>query len=305
MRLRQCIHHFRAIHTSTPLRRSSVVPLAHEIHHGVNSLNSPSRASHDNNPIIFLHGFLGSKRENKAVSRLLARDLSRQVFALDLRNHGDSAHHPVHNYMDMALDVEAFIKTHGFRSVSLIGHSMGAKTALALSLHAPDLISTVVAIDNCPITLPIPADFQKCIDALAEVNNVRIKTHSEGERILARYEESAAVRLWLLSNFIKDPRHAPYLKLRLPLDILGNALDALGDFPYRLTESKAVRFSKPTLFLRAHQSHYIPDDALPLTRSFFPNSRVVDMDCGHWIVQDRPEEFRLVVVDFLRGRGYR
>lgn len=65
----------------------------------------------------------------------------------------------------------------------------GAKTALTLSLHAPDLISNVVAIDNCPISLPIPPDFQKYIDALAEVNKARIKTHSEGERVLAKYEE--------------------------------------------------------------------------------------------------------------------
>lgn len=67
--------------------------------------------------------------------------------------------------------------------------SRGAKTALTLSLHAPDLISNVVAIDNCPISLPIPADFQKYIHALAEVNKARIRTHSEGGRILAKYEE--------------------------------------------------------------------------------------------------------------------
>lgn len=112
-------------------------------------------------------------------------------------------------------------------------------------------------------------------------------------------KKSAAVRLWLLSNFIKDPHHAPYLKLRLPLDTLRNALDALGDFPYpppptlsSESDSGAVKFPKPALFLRSHKSHYIPDEALPLTRSFFPQLRIVDMDCGHWIVQDRPEEFR-------------
>lgn len=105
-------------------------------------------------------------------------------------------------------------------------------------------------------------------------------------------EKSAAVRIWLLSNFVRDREHAPYLKLRLPLDILGNALDVLGEFPYASSALELVKFPKPTLFLRSHRSHYIPDDALPLTRSFFPKSRVVDMDCGHWIVQDRPEEFR-------------
>ncbi|KAL5358363.1 Alpha/Beta hydrolase protein [Aspergillus floccosus] len=297
MALNQCLKHLRALHTSIPSQRH-VVPLAYEVHGRVR----PNSSHHD--PIIFLHGFLGSKRENRRVSRLLAHDLSRPVFALDLRNHGDSAHHPIHNYMAMALDVESFIKTHGLKRATLIGHSMGAKTALALALHSPAMISNVIAVDNGPIRLPIPAEFQRYLVALAKVQQSQIKSHAEGDRILADYEaassrsrktlycvnmlQSAAIRLWLLSNFIKD-RHESYLKLRLPLDILNTALGPLGDFPYM---NEPVKFHRPTLFLRAHQSHYIPDHALPRVQNFFPQARVVDMDCGHWIVQDRPEEFR-------------
>ncbi|EED21200.1 alpha/beta hydrolase, putative [Talaromyces stipitatus ATCC 10500] len=294
MTLRQCMKYSRSLHTSSPLN-PSVAPLACEIHHGGIHNNKHSQADH-RVPIIFLHGFLGSKRENRLVSRLLARDLSRQVYALDLRNHGDSGHHTIHNYMAMALDVEAFIKSREYKSVTVIGHSMGAKTACTLALHAPDLISNVVAIDNGPVRIPIPTDFQKYLHALSEVNKAKIRTHSEGERILAQYEESAAIRLWLLSNFVKDHHHRPYLKLRIPVDILSTALDPLGDFPY--TSPESVKFQKPTLFLRSHQSHYLPDHALPLIRSFFPQSQVVDMDCGHWVVQDRPEDFRR---DFLRS----
>lgn len=42
----------------------------------------------------------------------------------DLRNHGDSGHHRKHDYVEMALDVELFIKKHGVESATIIGHSM-------------------------------------------------------------------------------------------------------------------------------------------------------------------------------------
>lgn len=77
--------------------------------------------------------------------------------------------------------------------------------------------------------------------------------------------------------------------MRLPLDILKSAIRPLGDFPDR---GKAVKFYKPALFLRALQGHYIPEDAFPLILSFFPLSRIVDIDCGHWIVQEEPEKVR-------------
>ncbi|KAI9045593.1 putative alpha/beta fold family hydrolase [Aspergillus affinis] len=212
------------MHTSAS-NATSRVPLAYEVH------KPKSKRSDENRPpIIFLHGFLGSKRENARVSRLLSQDLSRRVFALDLRNHGDSGHHRRHDYMEMALDVESFIKNHGFESATVIGHSMGAKTALTLALHNSDIVSDVVAVDNGPIALPIPNDFKKYMDGLEEVEQAKIRTHTEGERILAKFEESPVVRLFLLSNFIKDNHHN-YLRSRLPLGTLKTALGPLGDFP--------------------------------------------------------------------------
>ena len=42
----------------------------------------------------------------------------------DLRNHGDSAHNPHHDYISMADDVAGFIEEHNLKDTTLIGHSM-------------------------------------------------------------------------------------------------------------------------------------------------------------------------------------
>ena len=60
----------------------------------------------------------------KSNRRALARDLGRPVYALDLRNHGDSPHNPYHDYISMADDVAGFIDEHKLKEPTLIGHSM-------------------------------------------------------------------------------------------------------------------------------------------------------------------------------------
>ncbi|KAJ5647586.1 alpha/beta hydrolase [Penicillium lividum] len=264
---------------------SARVPLAYEILSATGKkVFQPNKKS----PILFLHGFLGSKRENRHVSRLLAKDLTRDVYTLDLRNHGDSGHHPKHDYTEMALDVKSFIQTHELQHPTVIGHSMGAKTAMILALGSPDLVSNVVAVDNGPIELPLSPDFKTYLESMVKIHSMRVATHWEADAILQASVASPSVRPWLLSNFIKE-KDASHLKLRLSIDILEKALGPLGEFPYI---PQSGTFSKPVLFLRGLQSHYIPENTFPLISSLFPQSKIVNIDCGHWIVQEKPEEFR-------------
>ncbi|KAJ5083804.1 Alpha/Beta hydrolase protein [Penicillium angulare] len=265
---------------------ASRVPLAYELLRAGSrrQVSKPSTKP----PILFLHGFLGSKRENRHVSRLLAKDLTRDVYTLDLRNHGDSDHHPLHNYTEMALDVKSFIQTHQLQRPTVIGHSMGAKTAMTLALGSPDLVSDIVAVDNGPIELPLSPDFKKYLEAMAKIQSADVSTHLEADRKLSESVSDASIRPWLLSNFVKE-KDSSSLKLRLSVDILKNALGPLGEFPYK---SGSATFSKPVLFLRGLQSHYIPESAFPLMSNLFPRSKTVNIDCGHWIVQQKPEEFR-------------
>ncbi|KAJ5698709.1 Alpha/Beta hydrolase protein [Penicillium macrosclerotiorum] len=203
--------------------------------------------------------------------------------------------------MEIALDVESFIQKHQIQSPTIIGHSMGAKTALTVALHSPNLVSNIVAVDNCPIHLPLVADFSRYLEGMKEIDKMQVRTHVEAEEILRRYEQSAAVRSWLLSNFVKMDNSSS-LKSRVPLDILSNAKGPLGDFPYRSGEAE---FRQPVLFLRALQSHYFPQTAFPIIESFFPNSKILEMNCGHWIVQEKPAQFRkgLLTMDCPKSHG--
>nr|CDP25521.1 Putative protein similar to YGR031W of Saccharomyces cerevisiae [Podospora anserina S mat+] len=275
--------------------RYSTVPLAYDLHEPAKpSVGNPNK----NSPIVFMHGLFGSKKNNRTISKVLARDLGRSVYAIDLRNHGDSPHDPHHNYTAMAADVGDFIKQHDLKDPCLIGHSMGAKAAMTLSLTSPTLISSLISVDNAPIDARLESDFARYIRGMKEIESSEVTKQSQADSILQSYEPSVTIRQFLLGN-LHRPRHpeSQVQKFKVPLSIIGKALDHLGDFPFK--DPREVRFEKPALFVRGTKSKYVPDEVIPLIGQFFPRFELVDVEAGHWLISENPEAFRRAVVEFL------
>lgn len=86
------------------------------------------------NPIIVLHGLLGSKRNWESMSKRIVHLTNNTVIAVDARNHGDSPHHPSHTYPELAADLKNLMDSLSIRKADFIGHSMGGRTAMVLAL---------------------------------------------------------------------------------------------------------------------------------------------------------------------------
>lgn len=189
----------------------------------------------------------------------------------------------------MAEDVARFIADHGLKDSTLIGHSMGAKTAMTLALRSPELVRDLVSVDNAPVDATLSQDFARYVKAMKKIEDAGVSRQSEADKILAEYEESLPIRQFLLGNLHRPSAGSPQ-KFRVPLNIIGKALDNMGDFPY--TDPRQVRFEKPTLFVRGLHSKYVPDEVLPLVGQFFPRFELADIEAGHWVISEKPEEFR-------------
>lgn len=277
----------RSFHASATLR---AVDLAYRLH------DDNGKAKGD--PIVMVHGLFGSKRNNQSVANVFARTLSRPVYALDTRNHGDSPHHKAHNYTAMAEDVEAFLTTHKLANSTLIGHSMGAKIIMTMALRNPDCCANIIPVDNAPVDAALSSDFPKYAQGMRSVEAARPKSMKEADALLQPYANDLPVRQFLLTNLTRDEPGAP-LRFRIPIPILSRALDDMADFPF--TNPDERRFNKPALFVRGTRSHYVSDETLPIVGRFFPRFQLVDVDCGHWVISERPTEFVDAVVEFLRG----
>jgi len=284
----------RATPASTPrffATETATVNLAYDLHPPPNA-GQPREGP----PIIFMHGLFGSKKNNRSVSKVLAKALKRDVYAVDLRNHGDAEHAPVHNYKVMAADIVAFMSKNDIEKPTLIGHSMGAKTAMTLALQEPDLIRDFVSVDNAPLDAALNGSFAKYIQGMRKIEEAGVTRQSEADKILTAYESELPIRQFLLGNLARNVDGVQ--KFRVPLSILARSLDNLGDFPFK--DPNQARFVKPALFVRGTKSRYVPDEAIPIIGQFFPRFQMVDIDAGHWVTSEKPQEFLNAVIEFLK-----
>ena len=244
------------------------------------------------------------------VPRSLAHALSRPVYNVDLRNHGDTPHHPTHTYTAMAEDVEALITSLSLPPSILIGHSMGSKVAMTLALRRPDKYAALIPVDNAPVDAALKSDFGNYVKAMKEIEDhiPKIERQSDADKILQRYEGDMGIRQFLLMNLVKKPvaqtegdeqtSAKTELRFRIPLTTLAKALPDMADFPFR--DPDTHQYKGPVLVVRGTKSHYVADETLPVIGKFFPRFEVLDFESGHWVMSEKFEGFRDGVVEWVR-----
>ena len=190
---------------------------------------------------------------------------------------------------------------------------MGAKVAMVMALRNSGNYSALVPVDNAPVDAALKSDFTTYVKAMREIEDSRprVTRQSDADKILAKYEPDAAIRQFLLTNLVKTPvaneageqkgsgkQEKTELRFRIPLPTLAKSLDNMADFPYRSPET-TTPYKGPTLIVRGTRSHYVADETLPVIGGFFPRFELLDVDCGHWVMSERFEEFRVGVGEWM------
>jgi pimeloyl-ACP methyl ester carboxylesterase len=242
-------------------------------------------------PLIVLHGLLGSGDNWRSMSRRLAG--AYQVFALDLRNHGQSPHSELLDYDVMAADLQEFVEDHGLWRIILMGHSMGGKVAMRFALDYGAAIERLVVVDVAPKSYPpMHGDL---IEALRSLDLRRYRSFGEVDAALAPRIPAAAVRQFLLKNLVRDG--AGGLGWKIDLQAIHRNYNKLDR-----EISAASTFAKPSLFIRGARSPYVEDKDLPSIRRLFPEAVIATVPgAGHWVHADRPEEFYEILSRFLEA----
>lgn len=239
-------------------------------------------------PLIILHGLLGSLDNWHTQSKSLGTRY--RVFAVDQRNHGRSPHSDIFNYEAMAEDLEEFLVRHQLASTSILGHSMGGKTAMLFALSHPDRVDKLVAVDIAPRAYPALHD--EILRALLSLNLSRYASRQEVDAALALDIPDFAVRQFLLKNLRQTPNGTFRWKMNL------NAIQTHYAEISKAIESKQP-FVKPALFVRSTRSGYVRDSDIADITRLFPLAQISEVDAGHWIHADAPAEFSRVVLSFL------
>lgn len=251
-------------------------------------------------PLVLLHGLLGSGRNWQTAGAGLAEAAGgRNVWALDLRNHGKSPWHEVMNYDAMLADVLAWLDARGFGAVDLMGHSMGGKVAMALACRHPERVRRLVVVDIAPkdyLSHGHRAEFA----AMNELLLAELQSRGEAELKMEGRVPDWAMRKFLTTNLERGEDGAWRWAVNLP--VLTAALPALEANPLGEGEGGEDRdvFAGSTLVIRGGKSRYVKDEDVARVKAFFPAARIETIAAaGHNPHMETRAEFCAVVAAFL------
>ncbi|HEX3350506.1 MAG TPA: alpha/beta fold hydrolase [Acetobacteraceae bacterium] len=235
-------------------------------------------------PLALLHGLFGRAGNFGAIQRRLRTRF--RVIAIDLRNHGDSAHAASMDYAAMAEDVLETLRAKAALPAAVVGHSMGGKVAMAAALEAPGAVSRLVVADIAPARYP-PA-FTDYIAAMAAVDLRPGLTRAAADAALAGAVPDPRVRAFLLQNLTLGDTPA----WRIGLREIGAAMPVIEGWE---APPDAV-YRGPTTFVAGARSDYVKPEHRPAIRALFPAARFVTLKgAGHWVHADDPDGFAAVV----------
>jgi esterase len=241
-------------------------------------------------PLVLLHGLFVSSANLLGIVRILAPDW--RVIVPDLRNHGRSFHDPDVAYPALTGGVLAMLDGLGLERAVLVGHSMGAKTAMWLALSAPDRVAALVAVDSAPVTYASGAT--RIARGLDAVDLPGLADRAAADEALADAVPDRRVRDYLLQNLVREQGA---WRWRINVAALLAGIDAITGWP---APPPQARYLGPTLFLHGGESNYVQPAHEPMIRALFPYARFRSVPgAGHWVYADRPAEFVAALRAFL------
>ena len=249
----------------------------------LNYIHYPSTKS-NKTPLLIVHGLYGSARNWGVISKRLSDE--REIFAIDQRNHGDSQWCETQSYFDMAGDLQEFLEHFG--SMAVLGHSMGGKAAMVLSILKPSLVEKLVIADIAPVSYF--HDNTQYIRAMKNVKLDKLATRADAIIQLAESVPKPELRSFFAQSIdLKNKRW------KLNLDVLESEMEKIISFP-----QLSGQFEKASLFLSGALSNYLQITHRPTIKKLFPKAKFARIpNAGHWLHAEKPREFEAAVRTFL------
>jgi len=197
-----------------------------------------------------------------------------EVFAVDLRNHGDSPHQRGMGFTELARDIFDFMHDHAIVEASILGHSLGGKVAMRFAMEYPEKTVRLIVVDIAPKVYPPhhAAEFK----AMHALDLDAISSRKDADVFFEKWVPDWSMRQFLLTNLKRgdDGRW----RWCIGLDALTAALDEM-----RLNVLAADEtYTGPTQFIVGGASDFVQEEDLSVIRTHFPQLQYSILnDVGH------------------------
>ena len=247
---------------------------------------------YDYETLFILHGLFGRGKNWQTFSKTLTKNEDLIVVTVDLRNHGGNEFKKNHSYSLMINDVIELFTYLNIKKTNILGHSMGGKLAMLLTLNQPQYVNKLIVADIAPVDYPI--EQQNIVDSLLNLNLDLVVTRIQADELLSNSIKEKFIRTFLIQN----------------LQLLGNkyiwsinllaikkAMDNLRSFP--VPQNVKVVENK-TLCIYGQNSNYVTNENYNIFKNFFSNRSFVQIEnAGHYLHVEQPKEFYEAIRNFL------
>ncbi len=252
-------------------------------------------------PLVIVHGLYGSSDNWINIGKRLS--VKHTVYMIDQRNHGRSPFSNSHTFNDMRDDLAEFFEKHNIEKATILGHSMGGKTAMWFAFDYPEKVEKLVIADIAPknyLLLQEDSQFylhQNILLAMMEIDFSKIKSRNDVDDFMAQKIDDERICQFLLKNVAKDKTHHQF-RWRINAEVLYDHLDEIvSGVNKNWLEDRIPITTYPVIFIRGMKSKYILPEDEPMIKVIYPDARIIDIpDAGHWLHAEQPELFMKAVM---------
>ena len=279
------------------------------------SMTFADNITNDNEPVILLHGLLGQKRNFASLGNSLMAQLKkkRQIFAVDLRNHGENHDdwRDEMSYSHMAHDVLAFLDKHEIEKAILCGHSMGGKVAKSLALSNPDRVAGLVVLDIAPVTYTSEDASWNAVEGIIQsLRDVELppgKTKRDVDFELRTSVEDPALRAFVLTNLDNLPSKDKVITLRWKINVQAIAEELhkiagfdVGSVDLQEDSASDLQYEGDTFLIKGGASSFVKNSHMPVIKKHFPNFLLTSIKgAGHWVHAESPDQTVALLKQYL------
>ena len=229
--------------------------------------------------VLMIHGAVQSSTTWKYQLDLFKHHPDFNFIALDLPGHGGSAGEGFRTVVEYKESVLEFIKHLNLKNIILIGHSMGGGVAMLIGLERPEiLMASVLAATGAKLKVA-----EQTLDTVR--NNYEAFCEISPERMFAE-DSSQELKQEFKKGLIHTGPEVCYWDLT-----------ACNEFNIM---NQVDKLSVPTLIISADK-----DILTPVKYGEYLHDKIygsqfhIVRDSGHFIMQERAEEFNSIIVKFL------
>ena len=246
--------------------------------------------------LFIFHGLYGRGKNWQTFSKKLSKEKNQIAVTVDLRNHGGNDFEEDLSYILMMNDIISLFNYLGVEKTNLLGHSMGGKLAMLISLLAPKYVNKVIIADVAPINYENENDHNLIINSLLDINLDLIKSRGDADVVLSKYIDQKFLRSFLLQNLeLADGKY----KWSINLKAIKNSLNDLRKFP---TIKNIYRFNGEAICIYGGKSNYVKEEYFKIFKNFFSNISLHEIrDSDHFLHIENPLEFYEASNKFLNN----